>query len=408
MADTIYDELTRFTYEALHTEALNAVADDVDKREGSVVFDMTAPAAMMIAKSFDVLYQVAMQSRIQTATGAYLDLCASQLKVYRNQARPAKWRIKVAPDTTALSVRGDDSQGTRFISTNGLNFIYEIIEIEDSDFCIAECLTVGAEGGRDFGELEETPITHDLTRVEFVKCVDGGSDVETDAAFRMRWWSTIKSKGYGGNFFDYKTWVLNDFAQEGGYSFDGMFIFPAYEGGGTVLIIPTIKDGDSSFMPPDAAAISALKTWIDPDEALGLGAGKAPVGHRVTVNAPSIREYHVSMTLRMAEGKVVTEALKAKIEQAIKRYFEQQRGLCATTLADGFPYSYELLISFSSIDAAIHAQSQDIISVTMLELSATIGGREYTYTTDFTLRFAADSVVLPVTGAFDIEEESDE
>ncbi len=409
MTDTIYDELTRYTYESLHTEAMNQVADDVDKREGSVVFDMTAPAAMIIAKCFDALYQVVKQSRIQTATGEYLDLCAAQNKVYRNQATAAKWRIQVTPSTASLTAKTASVQGTRFISTNGLNYTYEVITSEGSGFYIVECLTKGSNGGRDFGELEELPIAHSLTRVAFVKCVDGGSDAETDADFRLRWWSIAKTKGYGGNFDDYKTWVLSAYAQDGGYNFDGFFIFPAFNGGGTIMLVPTIATTDGAYLPPDAAAITALKTWIDPESATGHGAGKAPVGHKVTVVAPSTQVYSVTIELKMTEGTSLTAELKTKIQNAITKYFEQMRGECATTLNSAFKSAYELTISFSSMEAAIHNQSSDIQSVTSLVLTTYVLRILRRYTSDFTLTYSATGGVnLPITGSFSITEADDE
>lgn len=397
MADTdnIYDNLTKYTYESLHTEALNQIADDVDKREGSVVFDMTAPAAVTLAKCFDVLYQVAMQSRIQTATGEYLDLCASQNKIYRNPATCAKWRIHIEPQDIALTVRTDSVQGTRFISTNGLNYIYEVITAEVNGDYIVECLTAGASGGRDFGELEETPIVHNLKSVEFVKCLDGGQDEETDAAFRMRWWSIVNNKGYGGNFYDYQTWILTEFGQSsGGYQFDGFFIFPAWAGGGTVKIIPTIKTDEGAYLPADQGAVNALKAWLDPEPVTGKGAGMAPVGHKVTVEVAETITVDISLSVTMFAGSELIPAIKTKIQSAIRSYFEAQRGRCATILGDAFPTSYSISISISAIDAAVHEQSTDIQSVSMV---LTVDGVEYT--TDYVMHYDADHVIqLPTVG----------
>lgn len=399
-SDNIYDNLTKYTFESLHTEALNQVADDVDKREGSVVFDMTAPAAVNIAKCFDVLYQVAMQSRIQTATGEYLDQCASQNKIYRNRATPAKWRIHVEPLDAELTVRAEGVQGTRFISTNGLNYTYEVITKETDGDYIVECLTAGADGGRDFGELEETPIVHELDSVAFVKCLDGGQDEETDAAFRMRWWSIANNKGYGGNFYDYQTWILTDYAQDGGYQFDGFFIFPAWNGGGTVKIVPTIKTDEGAYMPTDAAAAAALKAWLDPEPVTGQGAGMAPVGHKVTVDTAQTIIIDVNISVTMIAGNELTATIITKIQNAVRSYFEDQRGQVATILGDTFPYSYNVLIAISAIEGAAHNQSTEINSVSVYLM---VNGSEYT--TDYTMTYDAHSAIkLPVTGAITVTE----
>ena len=402
MADTdnIYDNLTKYTFESLHTEALNQVADDVDKREGSVVFDMTAPAAVNIAKCFDVLYQVAMQSRIQTATGEYLDQCASQNKIYRNRATPAKWRIHVEPLDVELTVRAEGVQGTRFISTNGLNYTYEIITKETDGDYIVECLTAGADGGRDFGELEETPIDHELDSVAFVKCLDGGQDEETDAAFRMRWWSIANNKDYGGNFYDYQTWILTDYAQDGGYQFDGFFIFPAWNGGATVKIVPTIQTNDGAYMPTDATAAAALKAWLDPEPVTGKGAGMAPVGHKVTVEVADTVVVDVNISVAMIGGNELTETIITKIQNAVRVYFEAQRGDAATILGDAFPYSYRVLIAISAIEGATHNQSTEIASV-----AVSLVVDEVEYTTDYTMVYDANHAIrLPVVGDISVTE----
>ena len=400
MADTIYDSLRNYTSESLHTEALNKVADDVDKREGSVVFDMTAPAAVIIAKCFDALYQVAMQSRIQTATGEYLDLCAAQNKIYRNNATHAKWRIHVEPQDVELTVRSNSSPGTQFISSNGLNYIYEVIAAERDGDYVVECLTAGADGGRDFGELEETPIVDALDSVEFVKCLDGGQDTETDAAFRMRWWSIANSKGYGGNFYDYQTWILTDFGQaSGGYQFDGFFIFPAWEGGGTVKIVPTIKTSDGSYLPADSAAVNALKEWLDPAVISGRGGDMAPVGHCVTVHGADTSPINVNVSVTMVAGVSLASALVAKIQNAIKSHFEKQRAECVTVLGDSYPYAYELLLSISALEAAVHDQSTDIRSAFV-----TLEAGEV-YHTDYHITYNAfEPIFLPVTGDITVTE----
>ncbi len=398
--DNIYDNLTKYTFESLHTEALNQVADDVDKREGSVVFDMTAPAAVNIAKCFDVLYQVAMQSRIQTATGEYLDLCASQNKIYRNRATPAKWRIHVEPLYVELTVRDDGVQGTRFISTNGLNYTYEIITKENDGDYIVECLKAGADGGRDFGELEETPIEHELDSVAFVKCLDGGHDEETDAAFRMRWWSVANNRGYGGNFYDYQTWILTDYAQEGGYQFDGFFIFPAWNGGGTVKIVPTIQTDEGAYMPTDSAAATALKAWLDPEPVTGQGAGMAPVGHKVTVETAETIVVDVNISITMIGGNELTAIVVTKIQSAVRSYFEAQRGETAIVLGDSFPYSYSVLIAISAIESVTHNQSTEIASVSV---SLIADGIEYT--TDYAIAYDAyHTILLPVAGEITVTE----
>ena len=129
----------------------------------------------------------------------------------------------------------------------------------------------------------------------------------------------------------------------------------------------------------------------------------------MTVVAPSTQVYSVTIELKMTEGTSLTAELKTKIQNAITKYFEQMRGECATTLNSAFKSAYELTISFSSMEAAIHNQSSDIQSVTSLVLTTYVLRILRRYTSDFTLTYSATGGVnLPITGSFSITEADDE
>ena len=359
---TIYDDLLGYSQEALHLAALNTIEDDVDKRKGAPIWDATAPAAWLVAKCFDVLYQVAMQSRVQTATGEYLDLCAAQSKIYRLNASPAKWEIMVKPDDVTLDVRMPSTPGTKFVSSNGLGLLYEVIEQISPGRYVMECATPGAIAGSDFGPLHEQPVAHALESVSFVNpAIDGGRNAETDAEFRMRWWSIARARTYGGNFYDYKTWVLSLFAQEGGYNFDAFFFFPAWEGGGTVKIVPTSKTSLGEVDLASPSAIGALKQWLDPTGLDGKGAGYAPVGHEVTVATALRVAVNVSANITFYGTNTMTPELQSRIVASINRYFENARKSVATGLNSNFSQSYVLKIVRSGLQAAIIQTQNDII-----------------------------------------------
>ena len=63
----------KMTYESILQKMLNMVSDDVDKREGSIIYDALAPAAYFLADQFFQLDNFVDLLLPDTALGEYLD-----------------------------------------------------------------------------------------------------------------------------------------------------------------------------------------------------------------------------------------------------------------------------------------------------------------------------------------------
>ena len=125
----------------------------------------------------------------------------------------------------------------------------------------------------------------------------------------------------------------------------------------------------------------------------------APVGHYVTVHGADISPVNVNVSVTMVAGVSLATVLITKIQNAVKSYFEAQRAECVTVLGDSYPYLYELLLSISALEAAVHAQSTDIRSV-----SVTLEAGEV-YQTDYRISYNAhEQIFLPVTGEINVTE----
>ncbi|MBO5753058.1 MAG: hypothetical protein J6S69_05100 [Proteobacteria bacterium] len=81
----VYDRLDKYTQTALLQTALNVARDDVDKREGSILYDALAPLAFLAGKLIEVFKGIAEDSDIQTAQGDALDWTASHFGIYRTE-----------------------------------------------------------------------------------------------------------------------------------------------------------------------------------------------------------------------------------------------------------------------------------------------------------------------------------
>ena len=70
----MYEDMT---YENILQGMLNRVPDDIDKREGSVIYDALAPAAYFLADQYFQLSNFVDLVFLDTAVGEYLDRAVS-------------------------------------------------------------------------------------------------------------------------------------------------------------------------------------------------------------------------------------------------------------------------------------------------------------------------------------------
>lgn len=338
---SIYDYLDKWTATAITQNVLRTVRSDVDKREGSVIYDAVAPLSFMVSAVLQMLKAALANTDLQTATGDWLDLLGADKGVYRKQATASR-RIAVAtPSSIQLGV------GARFETQAGLGLFWAITGTSENDGeYIVECETAGSEGGADYGELTPVVPVEGLESFAFSRTMVYGSDTESDTDFRLRIWQALKSDSYGGNFADYQNWVFNAFAESAnGSELDGMMLYPAtrFDGGGTVKIFPTMTEYDANsnatrYLPAPAAVCTALKAYLDPINESGLGAGVVPIGHRVTVESPGQAVLNMSISVELNSGKTsISEAEKQATYEDIQAYLEGVRKASLTVSDSDFP-----------------------------------------------------------------------
>lgn len=83
------------TYDAILQRLLDAAPSDVDKREGSFIYDALAPAALELAQAYVALDQILQIGFVQTAYDNYLDLKASEFGITRKAAVAATGTVTV-------------------------------------------------------------------------------------------------------------------------------------------------------------------------------------------------------------------------------------------------------------------------------------------------------------------------
>ncbi|MEG6521146.1 baseplate J/gp47 family protein [Desulfotomaculum sp. 1211_IL3151] len=296
------------TFESILQRMLARVPNTMDKREGSIIYDALAPAAMELAQmytEFDVLLNL---SFADTATGEYLARRTAEMGITRLPATKARRKgLFYGNSDTPLDV-----PITSRFSLDNTN--YSIVERIAAGEYVLECETPGTIGNQSFGVILPVDFIKDLARAELADILVPGEDIETDDNLRKRYFDSLESRAYGGNIADYQQKV-KDLQGVGGVK-----VYPVWSGGGTVKLIII----DSDFNAPSPALIDNVQTAIDPEGNQGEGLGIAPIGHVVTVEGVENIIIDVETTLSF-QGGYTWEDVKPGAKEAINGYFAELR-----------------------------------------------------------------------------------
>ncbi|MNO48632.1 Baseplate J-like protein [compost metagenome] len=296
------------TYEAILSRMLGRVSDQVDKRQGSIIYDALAPAAMELAQMYAELDINNNLSFADTATGSFLERRTAEFGISREQATFAR-RKGLFYGTGNVLV--DIPPGSRFSIGN---IDYTAISRISTGMWVLECSTPGVTGNQEYGNLLPIDYVPGLVRAELADVLVPGEDAETDEALRQRFLEAVNEQPFGGNISDYKG-KMNAIDGVGGVK-----IFPAWNGGGTVKAVVIASD----FETPSSTLVAEVQNIIDPTAGSGQGIGFAPIGHVVTVEGTSNFTVNVSASLTLATDTTLGQ-VQQDIEEVIDSYLLQLR-----------------------------------------------------------------------------------
>ena len=306
----------------------NELLSDVDKREGSIVYDTLAPVCMELADAYAKMDILESQLSLLTATGSNLDNRAYEQGMAREQETQAerigtfkKYQIdeqtgeyvKDENDNKIL-IDMDIPEGSRFVSPENDSIIYEFIGKDDKDENILRCETYGTVGNEYTGTILPLTAIPDLVEAKITGTHIPAQDTESDDELRTRVINKLNSLSFGGNIDAYIEKVSG---------IDGVGtckVFPAWQYNGSVLLSVV----DSSYEPITQSFADRIKEEIDPEESSGQGVGFAPIGHYVTVTTPIKSNVKVQFHLDL-EADVTIGNVQEECEQKIEEYFNSVR-----------------------------------------------------------------------------------
>lgn len=292
------------TYELILNRMMNRVTElypNIDNREGSMLFNAIASAAVELAIKYVELENVRNESSVATASREYILQGCKDVGMDISKFEASAGTHKVA---FAVEVPIDSRW-----SCDIYNYVItEYVGVEENEYVYkAVCETVGTSPNNQTGDL--TPITYmpdGVSNGRIVECLIEGENETPDDEIRQAYYAFVNSTETDGNIKQYERWCEE---------YDGIGkckVFPLWNGDNTVKVsILSVSNQVAS-----EELIEEFQEYIDPG-VTGMGDGKAPIGAFVTVTTATEVPINVSATITMKPGYTDT----TKIDSALTKYF---------------------------------------------------------------------------------------
>ena len=299
------------TFEAILRRMLNALPADLDKSEGSFIYDALAPVAAELAQAVIWAQEVLRRGFAQTTFGEYLDLRAAEHGLTRKPA------VKATGQVTFTGTPGTIIPAGIQISTVGSEAAPAIFFVTKNDVTIGangmvtvdiEAVEAGISGNVAAGTI--TMLVQSVAGVTSVTnptATTGGTDTENDESLLARFLAKVRNPGTSGNKADYINWALEV------PGVGKVQAIPLWNGPGTVKVV--LLGADKKPAAPEI--VQAVQDYIAPDPA--VGEGKAPIGASVTVVAATAVAINVSATVTLTGTKTSAD-VQAAFEKALDEY----------------------------------------------------------------------------------------
>ena len=264
---------------------LSMITDDIDKREGSIIYDALAPCAYKLAQGFFYLENFLDLVFLDTAVDTFLDKIGDMYGVKRNPATYAVWK---ATSTAELEI------GTRF---GHEEFTYTVSEkLSEGEYAL-QCEQSGNIGNIYTGELDNLDNVDAV--VVLVSPMSVGTDEETDDHYRGRIYDRVQLPATSGNVAHYKMWAKEVIGC------GDCKVVPLWNGPGTVKLI--VVDTDMGIDP------------ILPDKVKEYVEALRPIGADVTVVSPTEKQINVAAKVSF-DNSVDLETIQKDLETELKAY----------------------------------------------------------------------------------------
>lgn len=292
------------SYEEILQGMLDQVPSNVDKREGSIIYDALAPCAFFLAQQYFQLENFFDLVFPDTALGEYLEKAVAAYGITRKPATSAIRRMVTSGEVTL---------GTRW-AINDL--VYVVTAQTDLTTYEVTCETVGEVGNQYSGSLVAlsniTGISAELTDI-----VTEGVDEESDEALRERYLIKVRQPATSGNAYHYRQWALEV------PGVGNAKVFPLDNGPGTVTVLVLDSNNDVSDL-----LSATVAEYIE---------SVRPIGATVMVSSPETMSVNISANV-VLDGSKTMENIEASFKEVAENFLK-------STIFETYRISYAKIAS---------------------------------------------------------------
>jgi uncharacterized phage protein gp47/JayE len=326
-----------------------AVRDDVDKREGSIVHDMLAPPAQEHEMIGYILEAILELGFADTSQAEYLERRTAEQYVDREDAVAA---------TGALVITGDNGTellaGTRIPLADGTAVLTtEYSVIANGAITVPAVAEIPGEAGNIAAGALFVPDVPGVASVSNTVAFSGGVDIESDEDLKARYFLRIRKPITSGNEYHYQLMATS----VAGVS--AARVYPLWNGNGTVKVVVL----DTNGRAPAQTIVDAVLARIQAERIIGA---------TPTVIAVTEVPINIAATVTLAGGLLPAD-VQAAVVANISAYLAQAGTLVrysqvANAIIDTenvLDYS-GLTINGSTANVTINADSVAIVGTVTL------------------------------------------
>lgn len=343
--------LFNMSFSGILQRMLEKVSAKYDKREGSVIYDALAPAAMEHSLLYIDMQTLEREMFADTASREYLIKHAAERGLEPKEATKAVWHAKIEPKELYVQ------NGERF-SSESLNL--SVISKESEGVYRLECETAGEVGNVLDQKLKPIGYINGLRSATLTDLVDAGTDEESTEEFRARYLAVLRKPATSGNAQEYYNWAM---------SIDGVGaakIYPLADGPGTVKVVITNAEKKAA----SAQLVNDVYEYIE---------SVRPIGAAVTVKSAEELEVNIAAMVTLATGENLASVVN-KFEIAVTDYLESV-AYSATKIpltmigkilldTEGVSDYTDLTLNGSAVNVAVSDDQVAVLGKVSLEVSA--------------------------------------
>ena len=359
---SIPDYMEDTDYEVILSNYLGNVRDDVDKREGSIIWDAGAPCCIEIAKAYVYLYAMVLNCFASTAEAPYIDYRAEEVGLERDKSTYAS---RLGTFTDGNNAPFSIAMGTSFSTINEttlVNFtitsVYTVDGVTVPGSYILKCDTAGTVGNEYFGAIVPVHNINGLATATLTDILIPGEEQENTETLRLEYFRRVKTKSFNGNVAAYKELVT---------SIEGVGscqVYPAVLGDMTIKLSILDSNYNKASETLVTNVAKALDPYYDDSNYAGQGLGLAPIDHKTVAVTGTELTVNISATLTLDSG-VTLQAILPTLTANIESYFLQLR----KGLAEGDELNkYKCSVYLAKIQSYI-VNTQGVANITNLKLN---------------------------------------